>query len=836
MTWLNSKRGITALCFSIGLSLYGCGGGSSDSGTGGASAAKASVAALASNTPSPPMPQIPVASPPMGWSSWNSLEENVSYNTIKAEADGLAALNANIASGPKYQYVNIDEGWWTSGQRDASGNFIVDTTQWPGGMQAMAQYIHSKGLKAGIYIDAGPVGCGTRANGTHFVGSDYAHYTHDFLQFAQWGYDFVKVDFCGGSSASYDPQNAYTAVAAAVQNAYAQTGHLLALNICDWGTIGSNSAYPDYQQGPWAWAPGLAVSWRTTGDIYGPNSGVPNFGAVTGNLAGNYHPEAQHTGYYNDPDMMIAGMGMSAVHDQAHVSLWALSGAPLILGNDLAKPVSTATIGLITNPEVIAIDQDALGVQGLLVAQSGAQQVWSRLLAGAGQRAVVLFNNTAADAAMTVTWNQLGLLPSSASVRDVLAQKDLGSYASSYTAPVVPAGGVVMLRIGGTDTPATSYQPSSLSGGAVYASCASCASGSKVTSLGSVVFSGVTSANAGGFVQIAYVNSGTQTLKAKLSVNGGLASTLAFPPSGSNGSVGTVTAYALLQAGQNTITLSSVDSATAAPDISGIATVAGPIALQPFHATYESEAANNTLSGGAVVANCQPCSGGRDVGYIGNGGTLVFNGVAAPSTASYTITIGYVNGDAGPRSAQVSFNGAAPVTVSFPSTGGWSSVGTLQVTGVLQSGNNTLTISNPSGWAPDIDGIAMASQQLHAKYEAEAANNTLSGGAVVANCQPCSGGKDVGYIGNGGTLTFNGIATSSAGSYTVTIGYANGDPGPRSAQVSFNGAAPAIVSFPPTGGWSSVGTVQVTGVFQNGNNTLTISNASGWAPDIDDIQ
>lgn len=835
MAWLNSRQGISALCFGIGLSLYGCGGGSTDSNSAGQSTAKVSASAAA-NTPAAAMPQIAVTPPPMGWSSWNSLEENVSYNTIKAEADGLAALNANIASGPKYQYVNIDEGWWTSGQRDANGNFIIDTAQWPGGMQAMAQYIHSKGLKAGIYIDAGPQGCGTRADGSHFVGSDYAHYTHDFLQFAQWGYDFVKVDFCGGSSSSYDPQNAYTAVAAAVQNAYVQTGQLLALNICDWGTIGSNSSYPDYQQGPWAWAPGLALSWRTTGDIYGPNSGVPNFGSVTGNLAGNYHPEAQHTGYYNDPDMMIAGMGMSAVHDQAHVSLWALAGAPLILGNDLAKPVSAATVGLITNPEVIAIDQDPLGVQGLLLAQSGAQQVWSKLLAGAGQRAVVLFNNSAADAPMTVSWSQLGLLPSSGSVRDVLAQKDLGSYTGSYTAPVVPAGGVVMLKVSGTDSPATSYQPSSLSGGAVYAACASCASGQKVTSLGTVVFNGVASTNAGGFVQIAYINSGAQTLKAKLSVNGGLATTLAFPPSGSNGGVATVTAYALLQAGQNTITLSSVDSATAAPDISGIAMVAGPLARQPFHATYEAEAANNTLSGGAVVANCQPCSGGKDVGYIGNGGTLVFNGVAAPSAGTYTVTIGYVNGDSAARSAQVSFNGAAPVTVSFPSTGGWSSTGTVQVTGVFQNGSNTLAISNPSGWAPDIDGIAMPSLALQARYEAEAVNNSLSGGAVLANCQPCSGGKDVGYIGNGGTLTFNGIAAASTGTYAVTIGYVNGDAGPRSAQLSFNGAAPISVSFPSTGGWSSVGTVQATGIFQTGNNTLTISNPSGWAPDIDYIK
>nr|MDW3663992.1 alpha-galactosidase [Paraburkholderia terrae] len=113
--------------------------------------------------------------------------------------------------------MNIDEGWWRSGQRDESGNFIVDTTQWPGGMQAIARYIHGKGLKAGIYIDAGPRGCGKRADGTHFVGSDFAYYDHDFLQFAQWRFDFVKVDFCGGMAKNYDPETTYRSIAQAIR-------------------------------------------------------------------------------------------------------------------------------------------------------------------------------------------------------------------------------------------------------------------------------------------------------------------------------------------------------------------------------------------------------------------------------------------------------------------------------------------------------------------------------------------------------------------------------------------------------------------------------------------
>ncbi|PCE28749.1 alpha-galactosidase [Paraburkholderia acidicola] len=654
-----------------------------------------------------------VVPPPMGWSSWNSLAENVNFDTIKGVADGMVALNTQINTGTKYQYVNIDEGWWTSGTRDANGNFIIDNTQWPGGMQAMAQYIHSKGLKAGIYIDAGPQGCGTRTNGTHFVGSDFAHYEHDFLQFAQWGFDFVKVDFCGGNNAGYDPQQAYTAIANAIDDAFIQTGQRITFSICDWGTIGSNPAYPDYQQGPWDWAAGVGRMWRTTGDIYGPNSGAPNFGSVVGNFLGNYHPEGQHTGYYNDPDMMVAGMGMTAVHDQAHMSLWAIAGAPLILGDDLSKPISADTIKVMTNPEVIAIDQDLLGVQGVMVGQSGAQQVWSKLLSGNGQRAVVLFNNGADDAPMTVTWQQLGLVPTArATVRDVLAMQDLGAFKSSYTAAVVPAGGVVMLLVKGSDVASTTYRPSSVGGGASITRCATCDGGTIVKGLGTVTFSNVTSTAPGGFVEIAYVNRSRETLKAELSTNGGTQTTLAFPPTSRDGRVATVTVYVGLQTGQNSLTISSADSSAPTPEISTVALVAGPVRLPPFKAAYEAEASSSILAGGARVSSCSGCSGGADVGYVGNGGTLTMTGISVPADGNYTVQIGYANGDSSPRSAQISFNGAAPVTVAFPPSGGWGTISRLSVSGAFKAGAaNTLIFSNPSGWAPDIDGITAPTAQ-----------------------------------------------------------------------------------------------------------------------------
>lgn len=707
---------LAGMALSMSLALSGCGGDSTD-GSGAASlmgakntaaAAGAQADAQRSSQPGAGSRQMAVVRPPMGWSSWNSLEENVNYNTIKAEADGLAALNAQIKSGAKYEYVNTDEGWWTSGVRDADGNFVIDNTQWPGGMQAIVQYIHSKGLKAGIYIDAGPQGCGTRTDGSHFVGSDFAHYDHDFLQFAQWGYDFVKVDFCGGSAAGYDPQQAYTAVASAIEKAYVQTGRRLTLSICDWGTIAGNPAYPDYKQGPWAWAAGVGRMWRTTGDIYVPNTGAPSYDRVLGNFFGNYHPESQHTGFYNDPDMMVAGMGMTAVQDQAHMSLWAIAGAPLILGNDLSKPLTADATNLMTNSGVIAVDQDPLGIQGVLVAQSGAQQVWAKLLAGSGQRAVVLFNNGTSDAPMTVTWQQLGFAPnSSATVRDLWAGKDLGSFTTSYTAPTVPAGGAVMLAISGSDVASTVYEPTALGGGASYTRCSDCAGGKIVHGLGTVTFGNIAAANnSGGYVEITYANRTHETLTAQLTANGGQPTMVAFPPTGRDGKVGTVTLYVPFTAGQKSISISSADSTAPAPEIATLAVVAGPVRLPPFHAAYEAEASNNVLAGGARTASCSACSGGADVGYIGNGGTLTMNGITAAADGKYTVLIGYANGDSAPRSAEISFNGTTPVTVSFPPTGGWNTISTLAVTGTFKSGSaNTLIFSNSSGWAPDIDGI-----------------------------------------------------------------------------------------------------------------------------------
>nr|WP_223297225.1 glycoside hydrolase family 27 protein [Catenulispora acidiphila] len=378
-----------------------------------------------------------VSAPPIGWASWNTFAAQINYNVIKGQADALASSGMEAAG---YQYVNIDEGWW-QGTRDASGNITVDSADWPGGMKAIADYIHSKGLKAGIYTDAGKNGCGyyypTGRPAAPGSGSE-GHYDQDFLQFSQWGFDYVKVDWCGGNAEGLNAQNTYQAISDAIGRATAQTGRPMVLSICDWGN-----------QSPWNWAPGMSALWRTSGDIiyYGQ---APSMTNVLANFDAAQHPAAQSPGHYNDPDMLIAGMpGFTAAQNRTHLSLWAISGAPLLAGNNLST-MSSDTRAVLTNPEAIAIDQDSRGQQGVKVAeaQSGLQ-VYSKVLSGSGRRAVVLLNRTGSTATITAPWSALGLT-GAASVRDVWAAVDRGSFTGSYAA-TVPAGQAVLLTVTGTD-------------------------------------------------------------------------------------------------------------------------------------------------------------------------------------------------------------------------------------------------------------------------------------------------------------------------------------------------------------------------------------------------
>lgn len=476
--------------------------------------------------------QIAVPPPPMGWSSWNSFSNTVDAKITMAQADAMAA---NGMARVGYQYINIDEGWWL-GQRDAEGNIVVDAKAWPalasgeqaGDMANIVRYIHSKGLKAGIYTDAGMDGCSMYPDlGPVYqhVGSE-GHYEQDFLQFAKWGFDFVKVDWCGGDKEKLDPAVQYAEIARAIGRVEGQTGRRLYFSICEWG----NSS-------PWTWAPNIggaaADIWRTSGDIVPPivphqkHSGrLASFTGMLANFDQGFHPEAEHTGFYNDPDMMVVGMpGLTDAQNRVHMSLWAISGAPLIAGADLTT-LSPAALATLTNPEVIAVDQDALGLQGEKVASYGdGLEVWTKALSTPGERAVLLLNRTGDPTAITVHWSDLGLEnASTASVRDVWARNDLGNFNSSYSANV-QSNDAAMLIVHGREAKLTEYAPLGTEGARTDRE---------------VSFRNVSSRFRIGRVRVSYRNVGDAPRIAELRVNGQIATRIAFPPTGSDQATGAV--------------------------------------------------------------------------------------------------------------------------------------------------------------------------------------------------------------------------------------------------------------------------------------------------------
>jgi hypothetical protein len=371
--------------------------------------------------------------PPMGWASWNTFAAKINYTVIKQQADAMVSSGLKAAG---FQYVNIDEGWW-QGTRDASGNITVDATDWPGGMQAIADYIHGLGLKAGIYTDAGKQGCGyyypTGRPAAPNSGAE-GHYDQDFLQFSQWGFDFVKVDWCGGNSEGLNPQTAYQSISDSIKKATAQTGRPMVFSVCDWGN-GS----------PWNWAPSMSTMWRTSQDIiyFGEQASLSR---VLTNFDSAQHASAQSPGHYNDPDMLIVGMPSFALaQNRTHMALWAIASAPLLAGNNLASMTSDVK-GVLTNSEVIAIDQDPLAKQGAkLSGGATGLEIYNKTLSGTGRRAVLLLNRNTAAATMTVRFSDIGL-GSTASVRDVWAAMDLGTKTTSYGVSV-PANDSVLLLV-----------------------------------------------------------------------------------------------------------------------------------------------------------------------------------------------------------------------------------------------------------------------------------------------------------------------------------------------------------------------------------------------------
>ncbi|MGD0832777.1 MAG: cellulose binding domain-containing protein [Terracidiphilus sp.] len=376
--------------------------------------------------------------PPMGWSSWNYYGCSADEAIVEQIASTIAS-NGMKAAG--YEYINLDDCWMAS-SRDANGNLVADPTKFPDGMAAVATYVHSLGLKLGLYEDMGTATC------AGYPGS-YGYYQQDIATYVSWGIDYIKMDWC--STSGLDPQTIYTEFAQDLAAAKAN----IDFSMCEWG---DNS--------PWTWGPAVGNSWRTTSDI------SDSWSAMITNLESNaaYAPYAGPGGW-NDPDMLEVGNGgMTAAQDQAHFAMWAMSAAPLIAGNDLLT-MSSATLATLTNAAVIAVDQDPLGIQGSIVYDNGAGlQVWAKPVTGG--TAVALLNNTASAASITVTWTEAGLSSTqSVSVTDLWAGTNLGNFTGSYTASV-PADDAAMLMLGGTGASCATVPsaPAGLTGTAVSAS------------------------------------------------------------------------------------------------------------------------------------------------------------------------------------------------------------------------------------------------------------------------------------------------------------------------------------------------------------------------------
>ena len=359
-----------------------------------------------------------VATPPMGWNSWNKFGCDVSETLIKSVAD---AITTNGMKDAGYQYVVIDDCWQVS--RDADGGIVADPQRFPSGIKALADYVHAKGLKFGIYSCAGTNTCAGRPGGLF-------HEVQDARTYAAWGVDYLKFDWC--NRADETSEHAYPRM----RDALRQSGRPIVFSLCEWG-----------QGKPWLWGAQVGNLWRTTGDIQDcwdcrRDWGGKGFTQILDEQVGL--ESFAGPGHWNDPDMLEVGNGgLNDTESRAHFSLWCLLAAPLIAGNDVVH-MTPETRKILTNRELIAVDQDPLGKEGSRVRKEGDHEVWARQLADGG-RAVVLFNRGETPVEIGVRWEELGY-PGHLriGVRDLWAGKNLGKFKHQFAAVVAPHGVVVV--------------------------------------------------------------------------------------------------------------------------------------------------------------------------------------------------------------------------------------------------------------------------------------------------------------------------------------------------------------------------------------------------------
>jgi len=370
--------------------------------------------------------------PPLGWNSWNRFACNVSEELIRETADAMVTTGMKDAG---YVYINIDDCW--HGKRDEQGFIHPDPERFPSGMKALAEYVHSKGLKIGLYSDAGNTTCGGRPGSR-------GHEYQDALTYASWGIDYLKYDWCDTEGLA--AAAAYTTM----RDALAAAGRPVVLSICEWGT-----------DEPWEWGKEIGHLWRTTGDIYHcwdcelGHGSWSSWGVLR--ILDKQEGLRVHAGpgHWNDPDMMEVGNGMAVNEDRAHFSMWAMLAAPLIAGNDL-RTMDEQTQQILTNTEVIAVDQDPLGIQGFRYHSEGEIEIWAKPLAD-GEWAMCVLNRGADVFELAfdfsertirddLTHHQVDVASTTYRLRDLWAHENLGTTEHVLRAEVA-GHDVLMLRL-----------------------------------------------------------------------------------------------------------------------------------------------------------------------------------------------------------------------------------------------------------------------------------------------------------------------------------------------------------------------------------------------------
>jgi len=358
--------------------------------------------------------------PIMGWSSWNHFRIHIDEKIIREQADALISSGLYDAG---YRFINIDDGYFAG--RDAEGNLLVDSVKFPSGMKSLVNYIHAKGLKAGIYSDAGENTCGSiYDNDKNGVGVGlYGHLDQDCNKFfREWKFDFIKVDWCGGEKINLDEKTEYLKIIHAVKAINPE----IVFNICRW-------------KFPGEWAIKEADSWRISGDIRNTFQSILHIIDLNADLY-----RYASAGHYNDMDMLQVGRGMTYDEDKSHFSMWCMLNSPLLAGNDL-RNMSEQTVEILTNKEIIALNQDEGFKQAVRIFKNNDIEIWKKPLGKNNKSSALAILNRGNDKIEFILTPQNSGLQTNAKLRDLWRHSNIGKFGKSRTF-VIPKHGIIVLK------------------------------------------------------------------------------------------------------------------------------------------------------------------------------------------------------------------------------------------------------------------------------------------------------------------------------------------------------------------------------------------------------